>query len=76
MSLTKGEGVCPYSRNQKLYAEGAVTNTTMLTNQLIEPIFRDHAVSICVGIHAMVSAGRLAIEGNPETHRLPVRARP
>jgi hypothetical protein len=48
----------------------------MLTNQLIEPIFRYHSVSICVGIQAMVSAGRLAIEGNPETHRLPVRARP
>jgi hypothetical protein len=35
----------------------------MLTNQLIEPIFRDHAVSICIDILAMISARRPAIAG-------------
>jgi hypothetical protein len=46
----------------------------MLTNQLVEPIFCHYAVSICIGVQAMIGARGPAIDGNPETYRLSVRA--
>ena len=51
-------------------------NTALLTNQLIEPVPGDHAVSFGIRIHAMVGARRLAIEGDPETDWLAIRRRP
>jgi hypothetical protein len=74
--LTEGERIGSDSRRKEFYAQGAVVNTAMLANQLIQPILRHYAVSVCAGVHPMVGARGLAVEGNAETYRLSIRARP
>ncbi len=51
-------------------------NTALLTNQLIEPILGHDAVSLGVGIDAMVGARSVAVEGDSETDGFPSVAGP
>src|ERR1700753_1866651 len=74
--LAEGEGIRLHTGDEKLGPQGTVANAALLTDQLIETSFRDDTVAISVGIHAMVSARRLSIDGDSEAHGRSVARRP
>src|SRR5690606_37613730 len=43
-----------------------------LAHQLVETLGGDHAIALGVGVHAVVGAGWLAIQRDPEAYRLAV----
>ena len=47
----------------------------MLTDQLVKPLAGDHASALGVDIHAVIGAGRGAVQRHPEAHRLAAAGR-
>jgi hypothetical protein len=49
------------SRNEKLDPKGTVLDGPLLTDELVQALFRHRAAAIYVSIHSMILTGRFAI---------------
>jgi hypothetical protein len=61
------------ARIQKLNGKGMVLDRVLLSYQLIEPVFRDDAISLRVRVHSMILSWSLPIDGYAKADRLAVR---
>jgi hypothetical protein len=69
----KRKRVPVHPRIEEFDLEGAVGNFTVLPNELVKPLVRDHSGSIGTYIGAMYIAGRATIHGDAEPHSATVR---
>src|SRR5690606_33472755 len=59
---------------QELDLEGALANAARLADQLIQPLFVDHAAAVLGHVLAGIATRRLAINGDSKAHRLAILA--
>src|SRR5690348_1456580 len=71
----EGEGVGPHTGIEEGDLEQAFAAAVGLAHELIQALAGDGTVAIGVGIHAVVGAGRLAVDGDAVADRLAVRRR-
>jgi len=74
VALTEGEGVCLGARVQELDLERVIALAFVLTHKLVQPVPRDRAEALRVGIEAVVREWRPAIDAHSKAHRSPVSA--
>ena len=53
-----------------------VSDVAFLADELIQPLAGDGPVAVGIGIHTVIGAGRFAVDGDAEAHRLAVAAGP
>src|ERR1700678_993159 len=67
---TKREGKCLHAWVEEFNFERPVFYRPLLPDQLIQTMFLNRASAVCIGVAAMVLAGRGSIQCDPETNRL------
>ena len=72
----EGESVGGDARIEEFNLEGMIGDVPVLPYQLVEPLSRHNALTVRVGIAAMVGARSHAVHGHAKPDRHAVRARP
>ena len=65
----KRKGKCLHARIEELDLERAVLHVPLLTNQLVEPIFRDRAMALAVYVHTAILKRRRAVDRDAKPDR-------
>ena len=66
--LAKGERKCLKARIEKIDLKGAVSDLTLLSDELIETWLPDLAVAIGGGINAAIGSGRGTVQFHPKAN--------
>jgi len=73
--LAESECVSLNTRVEKLDLECAIADGAALSDELVEALPRDDALSIGISVRAMAGAWRRAVDGDAEPDRSAVRRR-
>src|SRR4030067_3328823 len=68
--LSNGKGKRLRTGIRKFDTEGAIADLSFLPDQLIQALLAYHAVALIIDIHAVIRAGRSAVQRDLEAHRV------
>src|SRR5215472_17775668 len=68
------ESVGMNARIQELNCERTVTDHVVLSDKLIQTLAVDDALTVHIGVGAVIRARRISVNGHAKSYRFPVRA--
>ena len=62
------------ARIQELNCERTVTYHIVLSDKLVQTLAVDNALTVCIGVGAVIRAGRIAVNSHAKSYRFAVRS--